>query len=151
VTQTSLASWTFAISAVPAVEDTFEVHVLVLRDGHPGAAAAHGTGEGDLLAAFGQADAAAASAAAASGFPGPHPGLPAPQPVRAHAGHNPATARHEPGAAEAAITGVVAAAPRHEVEGTWTTRATETAILHRRPRAVRPRPASPTRRAVARS
>ncbi len=131
VTVTAISTATRCFTATgrddPVVTEALEVHVLVLRGGHPGTAVTRGTGESELLAALEQAASAAASAATA-GAPGPHPGLPAPRPIRAHAGYDPATARHEAGAAETAIATVVAAAPGLAVEGTWTTRAAETAI-----------------------
>lgn len=109
------------------VSDALAVHVLVLRNGHLGTGVPAGTGDAELAAALEEAT-GAATRAAATGAPGPHPGLFTPQPVRTHAGYDPATARHEVGPAEAAITAVVKAAGELEVDGTWTTRAAETAI-----------------------
>lgn len=121
--------FTAAGAGEPEISDELWLHVLALRDGHPGAAVAHATGGAELSDALAQATEAAATAARMAGAPGPHPGLLAPQPVRAHQGYDPATARHEPGLGEAVIAAVVAAAPGLEVDGTWTTRAAETAIV----------------------
>ncbi len=129
VMRTSIATLRFTAAGAGdrVVGEELTVHVLVLHDGHPGAAVARGTGDAELAAALEEATRAAASAAAA-GAPGPHPGLPGPQPVRTHAGYDPPTARHELGPAEAAIAAVVETAGTFEVDGTWTTRAAETAI-----------------------
>lgn len=129
VTRASTASWRFTASGAGerVVGDELRVHVLAVHDGHSGTAVARGTGDAEVTAAVEEAT-GAATRAAATGAPGPHPGLPTPQPVRTHAGYDPATARHEVGPAEAAITAVVEAAGELEVDGTWTTRAAETAI-----------------------
>jgi len=129
VTRTSTAalSFTAAGAGEQVVGDELRVHVLALHGGHPGAAVARGAGDAELAAALEEAT-GAATRAAATGGPGPHPGLPAPQPVRPHVGFDPATARHEPGAATTAIGAVVGAAGDLDVEGSWTTRAVETAI-----------------------
>jgi len=129
VTRTSTATLRFSAEGAGdrIVRDARSVHVLALHDGHPGAAVAPGTGDAELAAALEEATRAAASAAA-TGAPGPHPGLPGPQPVRTHAGYDPATARHELGPAEVVIAAIVEAAGTFEVDGTWTTRADETAI-----------------------
>ena len=129
VTRASTAAvrFTAAGAGEQIVGDELRIHVLAVHDGHPGAAVARGAGEPELAAALEEATGAAARAAAA-GAPGPHTGRPAPQPVRAHAGYDPATARHEPGPAETAIGAVVGAAGEREIEGSCTTRATETAI-----------------------
>jgi len=129
VTRTSTAalSFTAAGAGEQVVGDELRVHVLALHDGHPGAAVARGAGDAELAAALEEAT-GAATRAAATGVPGPHPGLPAPQPVRPHVGFDPATARHEPSAATTAIGAVVGAAGDLDVEGSWTTRAVETAI-----------------------
>ena len=109
----------------PAATEQLDVHVLAVHDGHAGGAVAAGTSDAELRAALDEAMHRAASEAVA------HPGLPEPHPVRAHGGHDPATARHEPGPAETAIATVRAGAGGAEVDGVWTTSATEIAIASR--------------------
>ncbi len=155
VTCTSTATLPFTQAGVqdPVLGGAVVVHVLVLRQdpagttdttgtpqttppsnrsaqagGHAGVAVARGTSDAELAAALGEATADAGRAAARGGGRGSHPGLPVAQTIRPHDGYDPATARHEPAAAQVAIAAVLDAARDAEVEGTWTTSATETAI-----------------------
>src|SRR4051794_32710731 len=108
--------------------DAHTVHVLCVVDGHTGGATA-ATLRRDALAEAG-ARARAAAEAAARGGPGVYPGLPAPQPARAHGGFDHATSELDPAAAGAALAAAFAAAAERGLEayGIWTAGAVDTAI-----------------------
>jgi PmbA protein len=108
--------------------DDLTVDVLVLRDGQAGTATNNATDDAALRAAVARAT-AAAEAAAAHGR-GDHPGLPAPQPARAHDGFDAQTALLDAGLAGDALrtANAVAADEGAEAFGIWTVGAVRTAI-----------------------
>ena len=108
--------------------DDVTVHVMVLRDGHTGAATTNRTDDDALRAAARRAG-AAAEAAAATGA-GDHPGLAQPQAYRRHDGHDPATAALDPATAAAALGAAFAVAEEAGAEafGIWTAAEVRTAI-----------------------
>jgi predicted Zn-dependent protease len=114
------------------IED-LTVEITVVRDGHVAGASTNRTDD-DGLAACARAAERAAAAAAGGGerdrAPGPYPGLPAPTPVRAHAGHDGETAFLAPARGGAALEAAFAAAAAHgtEAHGVWTAAETEVAI-----------------------
>jgi PmbA protein len=105
------------------------VDLMVLRDGHRGAAATNRIDD-DSLAACARAAVAAAEAAARSGAPPDLPGLAEPAPTRAHEGHDPPTARLAPATGGEAMSAVIDAVERAGVEahGIWTAGEVETAV-----------------------
>jgi predicted Zn-dependent protease len=111
------------------VDDT-SVAVLVLRDGHAGSAETNDLSDDGLRAVARRAATAAAAAATAAAAAGDHPGLPAPQPVRAHDGLDLATASLDPRRAGDALRAAFTACADHDLEafGIWTAGHVETAI-----------------------
>ena len=111
------------------IEDA-TVSVLVLRDGHTGAAETNDLSDEGLRAVAGRAADAAGAAASAAGAPGDYPGLPEPAAPRAHDGFDAGTARLEPAAAGAALRDAFAecAERRLEAFGIWTAGHVDTAI-----------------------
>ena len=114
-----------------AIED-LTVEITVVRDGHV-AGATTNRAHADGLAACGRAAERAAAAAAGgrpNGEPGPYLGLPAPAPLRAHAGHDGETAFLDPARGGAALGAAFAATAAHgaEAHGVWTAAETEVAI-----------------------
>ena len=119
-----------------AVDDR-SVEVTVVCEGHAAAAATNRTDEEGLAAcaraAEQGAEATARIRADADGSRGPHPGFPAPAPIRGHAGHDPETALLDPARGGTALEAAFAAAPLTAPKPT---------ASGRRPR---PRPRSPRR------
>jgi PmbA protein len=109
--------------------DDLSVEIAVLRDGHVGGASTNDTDE-ESLAACARAAEAAASAAARSAGSGDYPGFPVGGKVRAHGGHDAATALIDPAPGGAALATAFEVASRHGVEahGTWTVGEVETAV-----------------------
>jgi predicted Zn-dependent protease len=116
-----------AATQATAVDDV-SVQVLVLRDGHAASADTNRLDDDALRATARRADAVARAAAA--GGPGGHPGVPGPTTPRAHAGHDPDTARLDPARAGDALRAAFAVAAEHGVEafGAWTAGEVRTAI-----------------------
>ncbi len=108
--------------------DALTVHVMALRGGHAGSATTTRTDD-EALRETARRAIAAAEAAAASG-PGDHPGLPEPQPYRAHPGHDARTAALDPETAAAALRTAfaVAAGAGAEAFGVWSAGEVRTAI-----------------------
>ena len=108
--------------------DDLTVHVLALRDGQVGGATTNSTTD-DALRDAARTAARSATAAAARAA-GDHPGLPAPQPYRAHHGYDPATARLDAGLAGEALRAAFAATGERGAEafGIWSTGEVRTAI-----------------------
>ncbi len=106
------------------------VELTAVRDGHVGTAATNRTDAEALRACARAADTVVRAAAAAAGTSGSYPGLPAPARARAHAAHDPETARLDPDAGGAALTTAFEAAAGHGVEahGAWTAGEVETAV-----------------------
>ena len=111
------------------VDDT-SVAVLCLADGHTGLAETNDIGEHGLRDGAARARAAALAAARAAAGPGEYPGLPQPEPARAHDGFDVATARLDAGTAAAALRASFAACAERELEafGLFSTGVVETAI-----------------------
>jgi PmbA protein len=111
-----------------AVDDV-TVELAVLVDGHLGRAATNETDSGSLADCAGRA-LIAAEAAAATAAPATHPGFPAPQPARAHHGHDAETAELDAALGGAALATTFATAERHELEahGIWTVAEDERAV-----------------------
>jgi PmbA protein len=111
-----------------AVDDA-TVELAVLREGHVGRAATNAA-DGAALATCARQATAAAEAAAAAGGAGPHPGCPAPRPVRAHEGHDPETAALDPAVGGAALRAAAAACEPRDLEahGIWTAGEEERAV-----------------------
>ncbi len=109
------------------VED-LTVHVLALRDGQPGGATTNRTDDDALRDTVKAAERAAAAAAARAA--GDHPGLPEPQPYRAHAGYDAATATLDAGLAAGALRAAFAATAERGAEafGIWSVGEVRTAI-----------------------
>jgi predicted Zn-dependent protease len=101
--------------------DDLTVEVTALRDGRTGTALTNAT-DRESLAACARRAMGAAEAAARSDAADRYPGFPAPAPFRAHDGHDPSTARLEPGTGGAALDASFEAAAAHGVEahGIWT-------------------------------
>ena len=110
-----------------SVYDT-TVEIAVVRAGHVGRAATNKTDQDGLSACAHVATLAAE--AAASGGEGHFPGFPDPAPLRAHAGHDPETARLDPAIGGAALGEAfgVAAESGIEVGGIWTAGEVQTSI-----------------------
>lgn len=108
--------------------DDLAVEIAALRGGHVGRATTNRLDD-DALGDCARAAVAAAEAAARSGD-GRYPGFPSPEPPRSHGGHDPETARLDPGlGGEALREAFDAAAPAGvEVGGIWTAGEVETAI-----------------------
>jgi PmbA protein len=108
--------------------DDVTVEVVVVRDGHVGAASTNRTDEATLRATAEQA-AAAAAALAATG-PGDFPGLPGPAAPRGHDGFDAATAALDPGPSGAALQTAfdVTRAAGLEAFGVWTAGTVRTAL-----------------------
>jgi predicted Zn-dependent protease len=108
--------------------DDLTVTLTVTRDGRPGAATTNRTDPESLRACARAALAAAEAAARADAAP--FPGFPEPGTARAHAGHDPATARLDPreGGEALAQAFAGAAAAGTEAHGVWTAGEVETAI-----------------------
>ena len=108
--------------------DDGDVEVTVLADGHTGTACTNRTDAESLAACARRAEAAARAAAKAG--PGSYPGFPAPAPVRAHEGYDPATTQLDPGQGGRALSTAFAAAEAAGVEahGVWTAAEVESAI-----------------------
>jgi PmbA protein len=111
------------------VEDT-TVAILRVHDGHTGSAETNDLGDEGLRDVAARADAGARAAARAAGAPGEYPGLPEPEPLRAHDGYDTATAALDPGVAGAALRAAFDACAERGLEafGIWTAGAVETAI-----------------------
>jgi len=111
------------------VEDTI-VAVLRVHDGHTGSAETNDLSDDGLRDVARRADAGARAAARAAGMPGEYPGLPAPEPLRPHDGHDAATAALDPAVAGAALRAAFDACADRGLEafGIWTAGAVETAI-----------------------
>jgi PmbA protein len=109
--------------------DDLTVELAVVREGHVGRAATNSSDEASLAACARRAGAAADAAAAASP-PGPHPGFPGPARVRPHQGHDPETARLDPGAGGAALASAVRVGERRglEAHGIWSAAEVERAV-----------------------
>ena len=112
-----------------AVDDT-TVGVLVLHDGHPGAAETNDLSDDALRAVARRAGAAARAAAAAAATTGDHPGLPDPQAPREHDGFDLTTAALDAATAGRALGTAFATCAEHGLEafGAWTAGHVETAI-----------------------
>jgi PmbA protein len=108
--------------------DDVAVHVMVLRDGHTGAATTNRV-DGDALSEAARRASAAAAAAAATGA-GDHPGLTGPGEYPQHDGFDAATATLDPTAAGAALRTAFAVAREAGAEafGIWTVAEVRTAI-----------------------
>lgn len=108
--------------------DDVTVHVLAVRDGQTGAATTNRLDD-DALRATARRAAEAAAAAAGLGA-GDHPGLPAPQPYRAHDGWDMTTARLEPGPVGEQLRGAFAVTAEAGLDafGVWTAGEVRTAI-----------------------
>jgi predicted Zn-dependent protease len=111
------------------IDDT-SVSILRVHDGHTGAAETNDLSDEGLRDVAARADAATRAAAAAAGARGEYPGLPQPQPPRAHDGFDAATAALDPGVAGAALAAAfgVCAERRLEAFGIWTAGVVETAV-----------------------
>jgi predicted Zn-dependent protease len=111
------------------VEDT-SVLILRVQDGHTGTAETNDLSDEGLRDVAARADAGVRAAARAAGAPGEYPGLPDPQPVRAHDGFDAATAVLDPAGAGEALRAAFEACAERELEafGIWTAGAVETAI-----------------------
>ncbi|HEX2102022.1 MAG TPA: metallopeptidase TldD-related protein [Solirubrobacteraceae bacterium] len=111
------------------VEDT-TVAMLRVQDGHTGSAETNDLSDEGLHDVAARADAGARAAARAAGARGEYPGLPEPEPVRAHDGYDAATAALDPGEAGAALRAAFEACAARGLEafGIWTVGAVETAI-----------------------
>ena len=119
-----------AATQTTAVDDT-SVELLSVRDGFVGAATTNDLSDEGLRAAGARAVAAARAACESHpGVTGPYPGLPHPQPPRAHDGFDLRTARLAPDAAGEALTVIFAVAAEHGLEafGIWTAGEVRTAI-----------------------
>jgi predicted Zn-dependent protease len=110
--------------------DDASVSVLELADGHTGLAETNDTSEDGLRDVAARARAAAQAAARAAGGAGEYPGLPAPEPARAHDGFDPATARLDPETAAAALRASFAVCAERDAEafGLWTAGVVETGL-----------------------
>jgi predicted Zn-dependent protease len=110
-----------------AVDDA-TIEVTVLCDGHLGRASANAS-DPDALRACARAARTAAEAAARGGHGG-YPGFPAPSPIRAHDGHDVATAQLDPAVGGAALAAVFEVADRAGAlaSGIWTAGEVQTAI-----------------------
>ncbi len=99
--------------------DATTINVLSIVEGHTGSATTTATDREAIDAAVAAAR-AAAEASARSG-PGSYPGLPAARPLRAHDGHDAATADLDPAGAGAALAAAFAAAADRGLNafGTW--------------------------------
>jgi predicted Zn-dependent protease len=111
-----------------SIDDT-EVQIAVVRDGHVGLAETNRSDD-EALAACARAAQTAAAAAAREDPGGTFPGFPETAPTRAHEGHDPDTARLDPGPGGAALAAAfeVAAGAGVEAHGTWTAGEVATAI-----------------------
>jgi PmbA protein len=109
--------------------DDLTLELAVLRDGHVGRAATNAA-DAEAVEACARRANAAAEAAALSGGPGPHPGCPAPRPIRTHEGHDPETAALDPAVGGAALAAAAAACEPHDLEahGIWTAGEEERAV-----------------------
>jgi PmbA protein len=108
--------------------DDLQLELAAVRDGHVGRASTNDPAPA-ALAGCARAAVAAAEAAALTGG-GAYPGFPDPQPGRPHAGHDPATARLDPGQGGAALAAAFEAAQAAgmEAHGIWTAAEVETAV-----------------------
>jgi predicted Zn-dependent protease len=111
------------------VDDT-SVSILRVQDGHTGSAETNDLSDEGLRDVAARADAAVRAAAGAVSVPGGYPGLPEPQPARAHEGFDPATAAFDPATAGDALRAAFEACAERDLEafGIWTAGAVETAI-----------------------
>jgi predicted Zn-dependent protease len=111
------------------VDDT-SVSILRVQDGHTGSAETNDLSDEGLRDVAARADAAVRAAAGAASAPGGYPGLPEPQPARAHEGFDPATAAFDPATAGDALRAAFEACAERDLEafGIWTAGAVETAI-----------------------
>lgn len=112
--------------------DVVTVHVLSVVDGHTGGAVTTALDRDALRDATRRARASAEAAARAG--EGDYPGLPDPQPARAHGGFDPATASLDPSATADALGAAFAAAAEHglSADGMWTAGDVQTAIASSR-------------------
>ena len=111
--------------------DDVTVHVLVVRDGHLGAAATNLVSDDALRETARRAQTAARAAAQAADAPGEHPGLPTPPAdYPGHDGFDAETAELDPGRAGTALAAAFAEAAQRDLEafGVWTAGAVEAAI-----------------------
>jgi len=111
--------------------DDVTVHVLVVRDGHLGAAATNLVSDDALRETARRAQTAARAAVQAADGRGEHPGLPAPpESYPDHDGFDRETAELDPGRAGAALAAAFSEAAQRDLEafGVWTAGAVETAI-----------------------
>jgi len=111
-----------------SVEDV-TVLVTVICDGQVAASSTNDT-EPEALARCAATAASSAQAAARAAGSGAFPGLPAPTPGRAHAGHDPGTARLDPTVGAAALEAAFGEAERvgAEAHGLWTQGEVQTAV-----------------------
>ncbi|MEA2246244.1 MAG: hypothetical protein QOH46_773 [Solirubrobacteraceae bacterium] len=111
------------------VEDT-SVSILRVQDGHTGSAETNDLSDEGLRDVAARADLAVRAAAEAAQTPGGYPGLPEPQPARAHEGFDAATAALDPATAGSALRAAFDACAERDLEafGIWTAGAVETAI-----------------------
>ena len=110
--------------------DDLTVSILAVRDGHVGTAVTNSADEEALDACARAAGDAAEAAARAAGESGGYPGLAEPAALRAHEGHDPATATLDPAAGGGALEAACAAARERgaQVHGTWTAGEVTTAV-----------------------
>lgn len=113
-----------------AICDTV-VEVLSLVDGHTVACSTNVLDDDSLRSCADRAYEAALAVARASSEPGEYPALPEPAPMRAHGGHDAATAAVEPGRGGSALAGAFEAAGRAGCEafGIWTAGEVRAAIV----------------------
>jgi len=120
-------------SQATAIDDQ-SVELTVVCEGHAAKATTNRTDEDGLAACARVAEQGAAATARtrtdANGSSGPHPGFPAPAPLRGHTGHDPETALLDPARGGTALEAAFGAAAAHgaEAHGVWTAAETETAI-----------------------
>jgi predicted Zn-dependent protease len=112
--------------------DDLVLELAVLRDGQVGRASTNNPGV-EALAGCARRALAAAEEAARAGGSGSYPGFPTPEAGPVHRGHDPETARLEPGPGGAAMSAAfdTASAAGLEAHGIWTAAEVETAVASR--------------------